>query len=269
MTFGTVRIRRSARSATAANGTGGSARTSPYLMPTQPYPLDADVFTQIIEGEIPGRFVWRDDRASPSSPITPTAAATPWWCRSTRSTTGSTSSRPRRPPLGGGRRTSAGPRWPPSLPRRVGVIIAGVEVPHTHLHLIPFTTCPSSISRRRTATRPGRARRRGRAAPPGAAGRRPRAARRPRASPASAPGGRRRRPRSCHGVALPSRASRGGRADRPRPRAARRRSPRRWCRAARCASVGCHTVPIVRRPERCLDERPPARRPGAELRARR
>jgi histidine triad (HIT) family protein len=96
------------------------------------------LFTKIIDGEIPGRFVWRDDDVVAFLTINPI-------------TPGHTLVVPR----------AEVDHWldlPPALaercmavaqviglaqmqafsPTRVGMIIAGLEVPHTHLHLIPI-----------------------------------------------------------------------------------------------------------------------------------
>lgn len=98
------------------------------------------LFTRIIDGELPGRFVWRDDDAVAFLTINPIAP-------------GHTLVVPR----------AEVDHWvdlDPSLaqhlmavaqvvgqaqmaafsPTRVGMIIAGLEVPHTHLHLIPIDT---------------------------------------------------------------------------------------------------------------------------------
>jgi histidine triad (HIT) family protein len=98
----------------------------------------ASIFTRIIEGELPGRFVWRDDRCVAFLTIAPTAV-------------GHTLVVP----------IEEVDHWvdlPPDLaahlwdvaahvgraqraafsPRRVGVLIVGDEVPHTHIHLIPM-----------------------------------------------------------------------------------------------------------------------------------
>lgn len=96
------------------------------------------LFTRILQGELPGRFVWKDDRA-----------------------VALLSTRPLQPG-----HTLVVPReeidyWidlPPDLaahllrvatsvargvhkafePRKVGLIVAGLEVPHTHVHLVPI-----------------------------------------------------------------------------------------------------------------------------------
>jgi histidine triad (HIT) family protein len=98
------------------------------------------IFTKIIDGDIPGRFVWRDDEIVAFLTINPITA-------------GHTLVVPR----------AEVDHWldlPPALaercmgvaqvigqaqmaafsPTRIGLIIAGLEVPHTHLHLIPIDT---------------------------------------------------------------------------------------------------------------------------------
>jgi histidine triad (HIT) family protein len=98
----------------------------------------ASIFTRIIEGELPGRFVWRDDRCAAFLTIAPTAP-------------GHTLVVP----------VEEIDHWidlPPDLaahlwevaghigraqraafsPRRVGVVVVGDEVPHAHIHLIPM-----------------------------------------------------------------------------------------------------------------------------------
>ncbi len=97
----------------------------------------ASIFTRIIQGEIPGTFVWRDDEAvaflsiNPISrghtlvvPIEevehwidlPDGLASHLMTLSTRL----------------GRAVQAA-----FNPVKVGLVIAGYEVPHTHLHVIP------------------------------------------------------------------------------------------------------------------------------------
>lgn len=97
----------------------------------------ATIFTKIIEGELPGAFVHRDDRAAAFLSINPL-------------TTGHTLVVP----------TAEIDHWvdcPPDLrahlmaiatavgeaqmkvwnPERIGLIVAGFEVPHLHLHVFP------------------------------------------------------------------------------------------------------------------------------------
>jgi diadenosine tetraphosphate (Ap4A) HIT family hydrolase len=98
----------------------------------------ATLFTKIIEGEIPGRFVWRDERAvvfltiAPIAPghalVVPVAEVDHWI------------------DLDAGladhlmdvARQVGQAQMAAFNPRRIGVIIAGLEVPHCHLHLIPI-----------------------------------------------------------------------------------------------------------------------------------
>jgi len=95
------------------------------------------VFTRIIDGDIPGTFVWRDDWCVAFMSINPMAHGhtlvvpieeVDHWVDA-------------RPELAAylfevaghvARAQSAAFR-----PERVGVIIAGYEVPHTHIHVIP------------------------------------------------------------------------------------------------------------------------------------
>lgn len=98
----------------------------------------ASLFTRIIEGEIPGRFVWKDEQCVAFATIAPLCP-------------GHMLVVPR----------SEVDHWidlDPALnrhlsevaqiigqaqqqafsPTRIGLIIAGMEVPHTHLHVIPI-----------------------------------------------------------------------------------------------------------------------------------
>ena len=96
------------------------------------------IFSRIISGEFPGRFVWRDDRVvaflsiEPMRPghvlVVPRAEVDHWIDLE--------------PELAGhlftvaqqiGRAQQA--EW---NPRRVGVMIVGDEVPHVHIHVVPI-----------------------------------------------------------------------------------------------------------------------------------
>jgi histidine triad (HIT) family protein len=96
------------------------------------------IFSRIIAGELPGRFVWKDDRAVAFLSIAPMMP-------------GHTLVVPRdeidhwidlEPPLAGHLFTVAQAigraqqdEW---QPRRIGMLIVGEEVPHTHLHVVPI-----------------------------------------------------------------------------------------------------------------------------------
>jgi diadenosine tetraphosphate (Ap4A) HIT family hydrolase len=96
------------------------------------------LFTRIIEGEIPGRFVWRDDRAvafltiAPITPghvlVVPVAEVDHWVDLA--------------PDLAGHLMQVAQHIGEAQMgvfqPVRIGLIIAGLEVPHCHLHLVPI-----------------------------------------------------------------------------------------------------------------------------------
>jgi histidine triad (HIT) family protein len=98
----------------------------------------ATLFTRIIEGEIPGRFVWRDDRAVAFltiAPITvghtlvvPIAEVDHWLDLE--------------PDLAAHLTHVAqavGKAQQAAFdPVRVGLMVAGLEVPHCHLHVLPI-----------------------------------------------------------------------------------------------------------------------------------
>lgn len=96
------------------------------------------LFTKIIEGDIPGRFVWRQDDVvgfltiNPITPghtlVVPVAEVDHWLdlapsmaarCFEVAQVIGQA-------------------QMTAFSPTRIGLIIAGLEVPHAHLHLIPI-----------------------------------------------------------------------------------------------------------------------------------
>jgi histidine triad (HIT) family protein len=98
----------------------------------------ATLFTRIIEGELPGTFVWRDDQCvsflsiNPVRPghalVVPRAEIDHWidldpvvlaHLMQVAQTIGEAQQRALEP-------------------TRIGMLIAGMEVPHAHLHLIPI-----------------------------------------------------------------------------------------------------------------------------------
>ena len=98
------------------------------------------IFTRIIDGELPGTFVWKDDRVVAFLSIAPMMP-------------GHTLVVPRDevdhwidldPELAA--RVFDVARWIGQAqdaewhPRRVGVLIVGEEVPHTHIHVVPINS---------------------------------------------------------------------------------------------------------------------------------
>jgi histidine triad (HIT) family protein len=98
------------------------------------------IFSRIIAGELPGKFVWKDDQAvafmsiAPMMPghtlVVPRAEIDHWIDLE--------------PDLAGhlfavaqqiGRAQDL--EW---KPRRIGMLIVGEEVPHTHLHVVPINS---------------------------------------------------------------------------------------------------------------------------------
>lgn len=98
------------------------------------------LFSKIIRGDIPGRFVWREDQvvafltiapiATGHTLVVPVAEVDHWLDLE--------------PPLAGRCMAVAQSIGKAQMaafgPTRIGMIIAGLEVPHTHLHLIPIDT---------------------------------------------------------------------------------------------------------------------------------
>ncbi|MGY6499648.1 MAG: HIT family protein [Acidimicrobiales bacterium] len=96
------------------------------------------IFTRIIDGELPGRFVWRDPRAvafmsiAPLAPghtlVVPVSEVDHWLdldpdltqhLMAVSQTIGKAIDRA-------------------FSPAKVGLMLAGLEVPHTHIHLVPI-----------------------------------------------------------------------------------------------------------------------------------
>lgn len=98
----------------------------------------ATLFTRIIDGEIPGRFVWRDDAAvvfltvAPIKPghvlVVPRAEIDHWVDLNDDLAAH----------LMRVARRIGRAEMDVFNPVRVGMIIAGLEVPHCHLHVIPI-----------------------------------------------------------------------------------------------------------------------------------
>jgi histidine triad (HIT) family protein len=97
----------------------------------------ATIFTRIIDGEIPGTFVWRDDRCVAFMSINPMAHGhtlvvpieeVDHWVDASPELTAH---------LFAVTSHIARAQRAAFSPERVGVIIAGYEVPHTHIHVVP------------------------------------------------------------------------------------------------------------------------------------
>lgn len=107
-------------------------------MTADPTPTEPSVFTRIISGEFPGRFVWRDPEVvafltiAPLRPghtlVVPVRQIDHWtdvdeqlWLR-----------------MSAVQHAVGRALMDAFSPVRVGSIIAGLEVPHCHVHLVPI-----------------------------------------------------------------------------------------------------------------------------------
>lgn len=98
----------------------------------------ATIFTRIIEGELPGRFVWRDDECvaflsiNPLRPghtlVVPRSEADHWIDLPADANAH----------LMRVAHEIGAAQMAAFTPARVGLIIAGLEVPHVHLHVVPI-----------------------------------------------------------------------------------------------------------------------------------
>jgi diadenosine tetraphosphate (Ap4A) HIT family hydrolase len=98
------------------------------------------LFTRIIDGEIPGRFVWSDDRCvgfltiAPITPghtlVVPRLEVDHWIDLDDELASH----------LVVVAKAIGAAQMAAFAPQRIGMIIAGMEVPHTHLHVIPIDT---------------------------------------------------------------------------------------------------------------------------------
>jgi histidine triad (HIT) family protein len=97
------------------------------------------IFSRIIDGELPGRFVWRDDEVVAFLTIAPLAPGhtlvvpvepIDHWIDLPEDLNASVWRVAR---IVGTALQEA------FRPRKVGVLVAGEEVPHAHVHLVPYT----------------------------------------------------------------------------------------------------------------------------------
>ena len=98
----------------------------------------ATVFTRIIEGELPARFVWKDERCVAFLSVNPIRAGhtlvvpreeTDHWLDLDEDLTAHLMGVSRN--IGRAIERAYGPE-------KVGLMLAGLEVPHVHIHLLPI-----------------------------------------------------------------------------------------------------------------------------------
>lgn len=96
------------------------------------------IFSRIIDGELPGRFVWRDERVVAFLPIAVLAPGhtlvvpiepVDHWIDLDDDLNAAVWAVARK--IGAALQEAF-------QPSRVGVLVVGEEVPHTHVHLVPF-----------------------------------------------------------------------------------------------------------------------------------
>ena len=99
------------------------------------------IFTRIIDGEIPGRFVWRDEVCVAFLDVRPLnrghvlvvpRAEVDHWVDLDAETVSHL--------MAVTHRVAAAQRATGLAPDRVGLMIAGFEVPHVHVHVVPIST---------------------------------------------------------------------------------------------------------------------------------
>ena len=99
------------------------------------------IFTRIIDGEIPGRFVWRDEVCVAFLDVRPLnrghvlvvpRAEVDHWVDLDAETVSHL--------MAVTHRVAAAQRAAGLAPDRVGLVIAGFEVPHVHMHVVPIST---------------------------------------------------------------------------------------------------------------------------------
>lgn len=96
------------------------------------------IFTRIIEGELPGRFVWRDDQVvafltieplQPGHTLVVPVAEVEHWIDLEPALLQRLTEVARA--VGAAQQEVFGPE-------KVGLMVAGLEVPHVHLHVVPI-----------------------------------------------------------------------------------------------------------------------------------
>ena len=100
----------------------------------------ATIFTRIIRGEIPGTFVWKDDTCVAFMSINPLAVGHTLVVPRTEADHWIHLSRQQSQHLFDVAHVIGTAMHRTFQCERIGIIIAGYEVPHTHLHVIPTTS---------------------------------------------------------------------------------------------------------------------------------
>ena len=99
------------------------------------------IFTRIIDGELPGRFVWRDDVCAAFMDVRPLnrghvlvvpRVEVDHWVDLDSGTVAHL--------MGVAHRVAEAQQATGLAPDRVGLMIAGFEVPHVHVHVVPIST---------------------------------------------------------------------------------------------------------------------------------
>lgn len=98
----------------------------------------ATIFTKIIEGEIPGTFVWRDDECVAFMSINPLRAGHVLVVPKLEVDHWLDCPEKLRDHLFAVAQTIGRALQEVYTPEKVGLMIAGLEVPHLHLHVVPI-----------------------------------------------------------------------------------------------------------------------------------
>lgn len=98
----------------------------------------ATIFTKIIDGEIPGTFVWRDDRCVAFMSINPLSAGHTLVVPRQEVDHWLDASDDLRDHMFGVAQAIGDAIHEAFGSERVGLMIAGLEVPHLHIHLVPI-----------------------------------------------------------------------------------------------------------------------------------
>ncbi len=96
------------------------------------------IFTRIIEGEIPGTFVWKDERCVAFMSINPLREGHTLVVPREEIDHWIDCSEDLRQHLFGVSQVIGAALHDVYQPEKVGLMIAGLEVPHTHVHLVPI-----------------------------------------------------------------------------------------------------------------------------------